>query len=196
MAFFTSEQIDALSQGTVRLDLLVEMQFVSQTMYVWNGNTELVTGGNTYLPMYGYGSIDGLSMNSSGASETVTLQLNGLPDQATDFLGKVLGETSEVEQRTVKISLQLFDEEWQPVGNPAPMWWGFMQPPRVSRTQMQGVQGAMQTVTLSAENAFFNRSRPALGRYTDRDQQARSPGDKFLQFTPKLLFATWPYPDY
>jgi hypothetical protein len=49
---------------------------------------------------------------------------------------------------------------------------------------------------MTAENAFFNRSRPPYGRYTDRDQQSRSAGDKFFQFTPSLLFKTFTYPDY
>ncbi|KFB10328.1 hypothetical protein [Nitratireductor basaltis] len=196
MDFFTPDQIEALSATTVRCDLLVEMRFKSETFYMWNGNTELETGGKTYLPMYGYGSIDGLGASSNQASETVNFALNGIPDQVPDFLSKVLGETDEVDQRLVIVSLQLFDAEWQPVGSPAPLWWGFMQPPRVSRTEMQGVEGAVQTVSMTAENAFFNRSRPPYGRYTDRDQQKRYPGDKFFQYMAKLLHAVFTYPDY
>ncbi|MDE4556456.1 hypothetical protein LOF28_34705, partial [Sinorhizobium meliloti] len=41
---------------------------------VWNGNTELIAGGRKWLPMYGYGIVDGLSMPTSAVSESITLQ--------------------------------------------------------------------------------------------------------------------------
>lgn len=107
-----------------------------------------------------------------------------------------LDANDEVDQRIVVISIQLFDTEWQPLGNPAPFWWGFMQPTRISRSEMQGTEGAIQSISMTAENAFFNRSRPAYGRYTDRDQQARSNGDKVFQFVGSLLFKSFKYPDY
>jgi hypothetical protein len=196
MAFFTPEQIAALSGREVRVDLLAKFEFRSKTVYAWNGNTELETGGQTWLPMYGYGSIEGLSVSSGTTSSTVTFTLNGLPEQATDFLSLSLEETPDVVQQLVTVFIQLFDDDWQPVGSPIGIWWGFMQPPRVSRTQMQGTSGAVQSITLTAENAFFNRARPPHGRYTDRDQQKRSPGDKFFQFVGSLLFKSFRYPDY
>lgn len=201
MAFFSAAQIEMLAATTVRLDLLVEMQFASGTRYVWNGNTALETGGNVYQPMRGLGGIDGLDFAGEAVSEKVTLTLSGLPADLTapdggGFLGFVLGETADVDQRIVKISVQFFDADWQPVGAPAPIWWGYMQPPRVSRTPMTETEGGVQSITVTAENAFFNRSRPPFGRYTDRDQQSRSPGDLFFQFAPGLVNKTVTYPDY
>lgn len=185
-----------MSGSVVRCDLLVEMAFRSETIRVWNGNTELMAGGRKWLPMYGYGIVDGLSMPTSAVSESITLQLNGLPNQAADFLKVAIDETPEVDQRTVTVFIQLFNEDWQPYGVPAPIWWGYMQPPRISRTQVRDLEGAVQTITLTAENAFFGRSRPPFGRYTDRDQQNRSPGDRFFQFTASLVYKSFRYPDY
>lgn len=196
MAFFTAEQLETLSASTVHLDLLVKMEFRTTTVYLWNGSTDLVTGGQTYRPMYGMGSIDGLSVPTGSTAEAVTFELNGLPSQDVDLLSLALEETPDVTQQLVTVYIQLFDEDWQPVGSPIGIWWGFMQPPRVSRSQMQDGEGSTQTISLTAENAFFNRSRPPYGRYTDRDQQKRSPGDKFFQFAPSLLFKTFTYPDY
>lgn len=196
MSFFNTAQLAEFAKHEVRLDFLVEFRFTSETMRVWNGNTALETGGNRYEPMYGYGSIDGIGMASTTAAQNVTFQLSGLPDATLNFLAMALDANDEVDQRIVVISIQLFDEEWQPLGGPAPIWWGFMQPPRISRTEMQGTEGAIQSISMTAENAFFNRSRPAYGRYTDRDQQRRSPGDKFCQFIGSLLFKSFKYPDY
>ena len=197
-AFFTSDQIDRLSQSEVRCDLLVRFDFLSGPYYAWNGNTDLpALDGHTYRPMYGFGQIDGLGLVGAGTiSESITLSLDGLPDMPLDFLGKALAETSEVDQRMVTVALQLFDAEWQPAGLPVPLFRGFMQPPKVSRSAMQDAQGATQGVTRVAENIFFGRARPPYGRNTDRDQQARSPGDKFFGFVSSLVYKTITYPDY
>jgi hypothetical protein len=196
MAFFSDEQIEALSASTVRLDFLVEFQFASGTKRVWNGNQALVAGGHEWQPMRGMGSIEGLSAPTGTAAEAVTFTVSGLPNDFSGILAEALAGTADATQRLVIVYIQLFDENWQPHGAPIGIWWGFMQPPRVSRTETKGADGAVQAIEMSAENAFFNRSRPPYGRYTDRDQQARSPGDKFLQFTPHLLFKTFNYPQY
>ena len=194
--FFTADQIASLSAGTVRCDLLCTFDFASGVVRAWNGTTDLTVDGNTYKAMRGYGRIEGLGLSGGTLSEAVTLTLDGLPDMPLTFLASALAETSEVDQRMLTISLQLFDNDWQPVGVPIPLFHGFMQPPAVSRSQMHGVEGATQTITLTAENIFFGRSRPPHGRNTDRDQQARSPGDKFFGFVSSLLQKTIKYPDF
>lgn len=196
MSFFTPEQIAAFAAGKVLVDIITEFQFKSGTVRVWNGVTEMVSGGHVWKPMFGRGSIDGLGVSGGTVSETVTFTLNGLPNQDPDLLGLALEETPEADQQLCIIYLQLFDEDWQPWGNPIGVFWGFMQPPKVSRTPMQGTDGAIQSVTMAVENAFFNRSRPPNGRYTDRDQQRRSPGDKMMQFIPSLLFKRIVWPDW
>ncbi|WP_246765272.1 hypothetical protein [Aminobacter sp. SR38] len=196
MDFFTPDQIALLSASTVRCDFLVKFEFASSTMRAWNGNTELVVDGDTYLPMFGFGQIDGLGMSGGTVSEAVTLSLSGLPGQALDLLSVALDDTPEVDQQMLTIFLQLFTEEWQPAGTPIPIFRGFMQPPSVSRSAMQGTEGATQSISLTAENIYYGRSRPAYGRNTDRDQQARSPGDKFFGFVASLISKTITYPDY
>lgn len=196
MGFFTPDQIELMSKGTVRTDILAEFQFISQTVRIWNGHSPLEAGGHTWKPMHGMAQIDGIGISGGTTSETVNFTLAGLPDQDPDLLGLALSETPDVDQQLVILYLQLFGEDWQPVGNPIGLFWGFMQPPKVSRSVVSGVDNPVQTVTMSAENAFFNRSRPANGRYTDRDQQQRHPGDKFFQFVPSLLFKKIVWPDF
>lgn len=196
MDFFTPDQIALLSASTVRCDFLVKFEFASSTMRAWNGNTQLVVGGDTYLPMFGFGQIDGLGMSGGTVSENVTLSLSGLPGQALDLLSVALADTPEVDQQMLTVFLQLFTDEWQPAGTPIPIFRGFMQPPSVSRSAMQGTDGASQSISVVAENIFYSRSRPAYGRCTDRDQQARSPGDRFFGFVASLISKTITYPDY
>lgn len=195
-AFFTSDQIATLSDTVVRVALPVQFDFASGTKYAWNGNTELEVGGNTYLPMYGFGQIDGLGIGGGETSEAVTLSLDGLPDQNLDILASALAETGEVDQQILAVSLQLFDDDWQTVGIPINLFRGFMQPPSVARTVGSETDGGTQSIMLDAENIFFGRARPPYGRNTDRDQQARSPGDKFFGFVSGLLFKKIVWPDY
>ncbi|MBA3576178.1 MAG: hypothetical protein H0W39_00980 [Sphingomonas sp.] len=194
--FFTADQIALLSASTVRCDFLVRFEFASSTKHVWNGNTALEVDGITYLPMFGFGQIDGLGFSGNAVSEQITLSVDGLPGKALDFLAVALADTPEVEQQLLTVSLQLFSEDWQPSGVPIPLFRGFMQPPTVTRSAMQGTEGAMQSISLTAENIFYSRSRPPYGRNTDRDQQARSPGDKFFGFVSRLLSKVIRYPDY
>lgn len=202
--FFTAEQIALLSASTVRCDFLVTFEFLSGTERAWNGTTALLANdGYTYLPMFGFGQVDGLGLAGAGTtSESVTLSLDGLPGQALDWLTNALANTADVNQQMVTVALQLFGDDtdpaaaWQPVGLPIPVFRGFMQPPRVSRSTMGPDGGATQSISVTAENIFFGRARPPYGRNTDRDQQGRSPGDKFFGFVNSLLFKTVTYPDF
>lgn len=196
-AFFTPEQIERFSASVVRCDFLVEFDFATGPKYAWNGNTELPIGDKTYQPMFGAGAIEGLEQAGQGTkSSAVTLSLNGLPGDRLDMLAAALGDTEAVQQRMLTVSIVFFDEDWQVIGVPAPIFFGFMQPPKVSRSPMQGTEGATQSVSLTAENVFFGRARAPNGRYTDRDQQARSPGDKFFGFVSSLVHKVITYPDF
>lgn len=195
--FFTPGQIDHLSGSIVRCDFLATFDFASGVKRAWNGNTELVIAGNAYQPMFGYGVIDGLGLSGQGTtSEAITLSLPGIASDRLDFLQAAIADTDEVQQRMVTIALQLFDEDWQPIGVPIPLFRGFMQPPKVTRSTMEDAEGAIQSISISAENIFYGRARPPNGRNTDRDQQARSPGDKFFGFVASLVYKIIRYPDY
>lgn len=194
--FFTADQLTLLSASVVRCDFLVKFEFTTGEKYAWNGNAPLVVGANTYLPMYGYGAIDGLGQSGGASSDYVTLSLNGLPDQALDFLAEAIADTPVVDQQLLTVFLQLFTGDWQPSGSPIPLWRGFMQPPKVSRSPAQDTEGGQQSIQIVAENIFYGRSRPPAGRNTDRDQQARNPGDKFFGFVSSLLNKRLTYPDF
>lgn len=196
-AFFTADQIATLGAKEVRCAFLVKFDFTSGAIRAWNGSQPLVAlDGNTYLPMYGYGTIDGLGQSGGIQSKTVTMQLSGIPGADMDFLARALEDTPEITQQLVTVYLQLFTDEWQPQGMPIAMFRGFMQPPSISRSAGAQDDAGVQAITIVAENIFYGRSRPPYGRYTDRDQQARYDGDKFFGFVSSLLYKKITYPDF
>lgn len=196
MSFFSDEQIEIMNSKTVRADFLIRMDFVSETKYLWNGNYKLPINGKIYEPLYGIAQIENLSGLTNQESAAVTLKVAGLPNKEPDILSKVLSENFEVDQRTCIIYMQFFDPDFQPVGNPIPLFFGFMQKPKIDRTPMTPTEGSVQTITLDVENMFFNRSKAPYGRLSDRDQQKRHPEDKMLQFASTLLYRVFTYPDY
>tara|TARA_R110000868_G_scaffold96457_3_gene265433 strand:+ start:99 stop:689 length:591 start_codon:yes stop_codon:yes gene_type:complete len=196
MSFFSTDEIALLQATVVRSDMLVKLDFVSGPMYMWNGSTELSAGGQTWLPMNGYGTISDIQFTNGSESERFTLSLDGVPDSQIEVISKALSATDEVDGQVATIYMQFFGEDWQPIGSPLSVKWGYMRKPRVSRSRIEGVDDSVQRVAIGCENIFYNRSLPSAGRYTDRDQQARYTGDLILQFQPGLLNKTFTYPDY
>jgi hypothetical protein len=196
MTFYTADEIARFSSGNVRVAFLVEMYFVSKTMGVWNGNTKLTVNGTEFIPMFGAGNIDGLSFTNSTTSDQVTISVSGVN---SDILGQILSEAGELQDRLVKIYLQSFDDDWQPIAAAPVIFFGYMQPPEGTQDEVVlDVNSASptHTVTIAAENIYYNRSRSPGGRYSDRDQQYRHPGDKVFDFMPGLVFKTFAYPDF
>lgn len=193
MTFFNSAQIEALSKGVVRLGTLAELQFKTGPVYIWNGDTPLDHAGKNWLPLYGQGMVDGIPVLGQGSAESLTLTLNGVDGE---HLRLALQDTDDVSQQFMILYTQTFNEDWQPVGQPVAIFYGFMQPPRVSRSPALDGQEILQTITVECLNAFYNRSRPAFGRYTDTDQKRRSPGDSFFSFASTLVSKQVKYPDF
>jgi len=196
MTFFTSDEVARFKSGNVRVAFLVKMDFVSETIGVWNGNTKLSVDGVDYLPMYGAGTIDGLSFANSTTSDQVSISVSGAN---AEILGLAMAESGEVQDRLVTVYLQLFDDNWQPIAAAPAIFFGYMQPPEGSQDEVVldvNANSPTHTITIAAENIYFNRSRAPGGRYSDRDQQYRYPGDKVFDFMPGLVFKTFVYPDF
>lgn len=188
----TSEQAALLAGSTVRLATLVEMQFVSETMRLWNGTGTLDVAGSEWRGVGAAGSIDGLPQTRRVTADKVTFSLSGIDEQVQRIAAR--GQ-ADVEQRPVLVWLQLFGDDWQPAGARIPAWWGLMQ--RLRATRAPQSDGAVRVIAVEAENPYAGRSRPPAGRYTDADQQARHPGDRFFRYVSlqRNKTTTWPHYD-
>lgn len=197
MTFFTPEEIARFNSGKpIQVAFLVKMDFVSSTRGVWNGTRKLTIAGVEYEPMFGAGQIEGLSFQNSTVSANITLRIPGVKD---DILGLVLSQADEVQNRLVTIYLQSFDEEWQPIAAAPAIGFWYMQSPEVSQDEVGyefSPASPTRTISVPAENIWYNRSRAPGGRYTDRDQQLVHPGDKIFEFAPGLVFKQFVYPDF
>lgn len=196
MTFFTADEIAFFNSGKpIRCAFLFEMDFVSGKKGAWNGARKLTVNGVEFVPMFGAGSVEGLSFENSTVSRSITVKISGVKN---DVLGLALSEAEEVQQRFLKIYLQMFDENWQPIAAAPAIGFWLMQSPEVTQDEVSQDNDASpsQTISIPAENIWFNRARPPAGRYTSRDQQIEHPGDKFFDFVPSLVFKTFVYPDF
>lgn len=193
MPFITAETAAALAGSVVRMATLVEMQFASRTMRVWNGAGRVRIAGETWDGLGALGSIDGLKQTRSAVSDRVTLKLSGI---SQEILASARANVADVEGRPCFIWGQLFDAGWQPVGGRLPLFWGSMQRIWIERTESRDTSGGTRIASLEVENAFAARSRPANGRWTDADQQARYPGDTFFRYVPVQQQKTVVWPVY
>lgn len=193
MSYFTTDQANALAAADVRIATLAVFDFASGVKRYHNGFGGLTLGGNDYDGLGEIATIEGLEETRSAESHAVTVRASGV--DAT-FLAKALAETSEVDGRVLAISGQLFDADLAPIGDPLLWWAGYMQPPRIERSEPDEFSNATQAVSITAENIFYGRHRPPAGRYTDREQQNRFPGDRFCERVAELVSKTINWPDY
>jgi len=201
MAFFSPGEAAELARSTVRVGTLVDFEFGGTPpdagpVYLWNGFGTRVFGGKTYWGSGDLGAIDGLEEARNPVSHQVTFSLSGVPDSPADILARALAEADNIQGRLAIVSLQLFDGAWQPTGSAIPIYFGICMPPRVELQPATETQGARRTLQLPTENLFHGRGRPAAGRYTDREQQMRFPGDRFCEYTAMLVSQTLNWPDY
>lgn len=198
MGYFTTDEANELAAAQARVGTLVDLEFTDDPKYLWNGFGTRAFGDppRSYIGCGDVGSIEGLEDTRGAVSQQVTFTLSGVPDSAVDLLANVLETTDIIQGNLAVVSLQLFNSDWQAIGNPIPIYFGVMMPPRVTREAASEIAGARRTIVLPTENLFFGRHRPPAGRYTDAEQQKRFPGDLFCEHTPDLVNLTLIWPDY
>ena len=186
MPFFPETIAEAARQPTVRVALLLSFAFASGTQRYWTGFGPLDAGGNLWQGSGDLIQVDGLSAPTGTVAAPTTVSISGVDP---DFVTAARNASDEVKGRALKVFLQFFTEDWQPLDNPVLIWSGVMD-------QMQYSAEGQHTraISLSAEGIWAGRNRPPFGLLTSADQKARYPGDRGLDRTADLVQKTirWP----
>lgn len=192
--FFLPAELAALkNKSSVRFATLSHIQFkTAGDIRLFAGSGIFDAAGEEWIGMGSIVQIDGLADQRGTTSNPVTHTLSGV-DPA--ILPLALQDTEEVAEQPITDYIQLLDDDEQPVGRLIPLFFGYMQPPAIDRSEA-GEQGAICTVTLTAENMLVGKSKPPQGRYTDRDQRARYPNDRFLERVAETKNITVVWPDF
>lgn len=186
MADFSALQKAAMAGRVVHLVNLVEFDFAEGIRRVWNGTGYLDLDGFEWLGTGELGSISSISFGENDDAEKVTFALSGVdPEFVT-----LARSGDSVRGRDVTIyGLFLDVETMQPLGSK----WVVRQ--LIMDTIGYGAKGPSErSISLTAETIWTTRNLAAFAYWSDRDQQARFPGDLGCQFIPtlKLKKVAWP----
>ena len=155
--------------------VLVELDFASGPIRAWTGLGPLDWAGVTYEGMGTIGAVSDIEETAELRAVRITLTLSPVPQEVVDI---ALAEQS-FRLRPARLWGALLDAEGAFVADPFPLWAGLMD-------TMQVVDGAEPRISLTCESRLVDLERAEVRRYTDADQQAEYPGDRFFEFVPAL----------
>lgn len=191
---FDAEIDAALGKGRVRLVILIAMHFDSEVVRRWSGYGVREFGGHVW---YGLGEIRNLpelEQLTNGAASRVTLVLSGVDEE---LLAQALEQADAVDGRRIEFLMQLLDEDAQPIGDPQVLDVLLMDQVTIERSAGDDpTQAPVRTLTISMASPTASRRTPSRGRYTDRDQKARSPGDRFCERVPIYVNQAFKWPAF
>lgn len=193
MGFFPQTVAAKLAGREVAAALLCFMDFRDTPRRWWMGFGDLNAGGQIWQGIGSMIQIDGLEQAMGTNAPRSTFTLSGVDAEIVRLARQA---SARVKDRPCQVYIQFFEiapggdkMPWAPLDAPYAIWSGIMD-------QMSyGAEGPTQRrVTLTAESIWTGRRRPAYGFWTDRDQNARFPGDRGLEQVVNLVQKTirWP----
>ena len=175
----TPAVLAALTSQYLKVGLLLDITFVTGTVYVWTGAGNLSWGGNTYPGVGVLGNVTVIEEATSIEARGITLNLSGLQ---TSILADVLQEMKL--GAPVILRMALFDGSNVIIPDPLVSWAGRTDQPSIS------ADGATSQLAINCENRLLSMNVPVNRRYTQDDQQMGWPGDTGLQFASSIIDQT------
>lgn len=112
----------------------------------------------------------------NGTAERVEFRLSGVSASVVALANE---HADEVKNVPLLVGIGVFDTDWQLLA--APTWLRRFIVDYLSVSQEPTDKEPVRTLSLSARTFLTGRRRPGRVFYTDRDQQALSPGDRFCE---------------
>jgi hypothetical protein len=178
---YFSETIAAYLKGrVVRMARLVEFDFATTPLRLWNGAGRLRT--NDDREWFGtgqLGAIDGTQEALNNEAVQMRSTISGVPAEIMALVKDV--NESEYAGRIETVSVQFFDEKNKTLDAPYQIAAAFMDGLEVERKR-DGKGNSIRTITVTAEGIFAGRGLVPNAYYDDACQQARFPGDLGCSF--------------
>jgi hypothetical protein len=155
--------------------VLVELDFASGPFRAWTGLGQLNWAGKVFEGVGSIGAVGEVEKTVELRAVRLTLALSPVPQEVVDI---ALAERS-FRLRPARLWGALLDAEGAFVADPFPLWAGLMDTIEVT-------DGAEPRVALTCESRLVDLERAEVRRYTDADQRAEYPGDRFFEYVPAL----------
>lgn len=171
----------------------VHADLPSGPLRVWTGTYPLVDlDGTVWQPVGKWGQITEIRQESATVSSGFTVGLLvpfDSPDNVAAFSAKLKADFEEdTRGRRLDLYLIAWNNGLQQVNPPQHIAGGRMSPPRVTMSR------GSAAIEVDVSGLLSYGAHPVNRFVTDADQQARYPGDTFLQFVSELHSRTirWP----
>ncbi len=170
---------EQLRSGKIAEAVLCWMDFTTGAKRWWAGFGDLDHVGHIWQGTGEAIDISDLSSDYQMSADPLTISLAA----TTEMILLAKDSRAAVTGRQIVVYSQLFATErigavgpWQAIGSPMALFTGTMAAMTYSA---QGPKEKM--ISLQCEGLWVRRNAPPRGLLTDRDQQARHPGDKGLE---------------
>lgn len=173
----TSQQTE-LEKPVTRLVYFVELQFLSETVYLCSANITLTWGGHDWAGLGTIGSISAIDEAEGVESKSLTFTLNVAQHSV---LALAIGEVEEYRGRNARLYFCPLDESFKIVGTPALCWRGIMDTMAVA---IDGDEGGIQ---LKCETSAYGLKRQPGLRLNAAQQKSRYPTDTGLDYLTDLI---------
>jgi hypothetical protein len=196
---FTDDELAALAADTVSIGVFLRLDTVP-VIRLWLGFGDIAPGINVLDPSgatyHGFGElrdVPAFKQLLNGAAERVEFTLSGV---SGDLLALASGDDADaVKGKAAVLGFALMNPRWALIG---PVHWSAFYVAdylSISQQPADALSPLIRTITLSCGSRFTGRRRPAFSYFSDQDQQARFPGDKFCSLTKNYAHGfnkTWP----
>jgi hypothetical protein len=197
---FSDAELDALASGVMRIGVFFRLDVEPNPVRLWLGFGDIEPGinvldlsGATYSGFGQLQNIPAIKQLLNGTAERVGFTLSGV---SGDLLTIASGDDSDaVKGKATAVGFALMGATWALIG---PVHWcAFYVADFISTDQQPGdaTSPIVRTITLSCGTRFTGRRRPSFAYFSNQDQQARFPGDKFCSLTPQYAHGfnkNWP----
>jgi len=174
MAFPTRLQ-QLLAEGRIVIRSMGDFMFGTGTWYMWNGMSELVWNGNTYLPNQLIGIEEPpFEMGSEALPITITMPAAADFGITPDKLAQI--ESLDYKGRTVILYDAYFDPDTRQLLHVEPMYRGYID------TIDHAFDNGEFVLKANIETTALENHRDGYRTASHEDQQLVSPGDKFFEY--------------
>lgn len=197
-------ELAVLESGLYRIGIFFRLA-TDPIVRIWLGFGKIRPGVNAYdadgAVYNGFGelsSIPNFKQLINGAAERVEFTLSGVSGAVLQIAAS--GDARAVKGKTLAIGFAIMGQDWKLLG---PVRWSATYTADYLTIEQQPVESPdadpVRVIRLSCGTMFTGRRRPKFSYFTNRDQQARSPGDRFcerVQIYATGFAKTWPtFPD-
>lgn len=169
----TADFTASIEAEHVRAVIFVRMNFSTGYLRVCNANVNIDWNSQTWLGAGELLSISSISEGSSLEAKTVDIAMSGLDETVLDEC-----RNTYYQGRPVEVWFAPLDSDYRPVSDPWLMFAG--------RMDFVSVLENSAVYSMRCNSWFEDWNRPRIRRYTDADQQARYPGDKFCEYAEQM----------